>query len=154
MGSPWLELLLLVYVKTLMCFKIHSLDAFLREFTYLQILRLAWKESIGQEYFKFRKLTNCEISFSSVRERKKRNRRLGFVNIFLNRHLLLLHSHRYAEVTDTSHLHKPLVATSHKLGVGKRTNPTAQQHWTILLCVHVWQALTTLGNAVSNITDF
>lgn len=35
---------------------------------------------------------------------------------------MLLPSHKSAEVTDTSHLHKPPVAIYHKPGVDKRIN--------------------------------
>lgn len=94
------------------------------------------------------KFTNCE-SFSSVRERK-RNRRLELVNILLNRPLLLLPSHRDADVTDTSHLHKPPVAICHKPGADEnKSNYTVAPR-----CTMAWQALTTLRNTVSNITDF
>lgn len=84
MGSPRLALLLLVYVKTLMCFQIHSLftssglnlEAFLREFTYLQILRLEWKESKGQEHFKFRSLRILK-AVSPLSEKEKKKEREG-----------------------------------------------------------------------------
>lgn len=102
-----------------------NFEAFLREFTYLQILRLVWNESMGQEHFEFRGLQIVRAVFPLSEKEEKRNRRLELANIFLNRCLLLLPSQRHAEVTDTSHLHKPPFATSHKLGVDKRINPTA-----------------------------
>ena len=96
----------------------------MRGFTYLQILRLVGKESTGQEHFKFRSLQIVTAVFPLSEKEKKRNGRPELVNILLNRRLLLLPSHRHAEVTDTSHLHKPPVAISHKPGADKRINPT------------------------------
>lgn len=76
------------------------------------------------------KFTNCESRFSCQGKKKKKphkpqTRRLEHVNILLSTHLLLLPSHRHAEVTDTSRSHKPPASLSHKLGVDKGINPAA-----------------------------
>lgn len=81
-------------------------------------------ESIGQEH-QVQKFSNCERGLFSVREKKKHTEGLDLLNTLLNRHLLLLLSHRHTEVTDTLHLHKPPVALSCNPAADNRINPTA-----------------------------
>lgn len=83
---------------------------------------------MGQEHFMFRSSQIVRADFPLSEKGKKnqtQTRRLELADILLNRYLLLLPSHRHAEVTDTSRSHKPPVSLSHKLGVDKGINPAA-----------------------------